>query len=94
MRSSYGPLPKEVVAFIELIKLRLLASQKRVLAIKEHMLDFEITFQGDLDYSTRGIENLPYKIELSKHPPSFRLKKSNLGEGVLKAVSEILYQCA
>ncbi len=93
MRSSYGPLPKEVKAFIELIKIRLLAAQRKVSAIKEHMLDFEIIFQEDLNYNAQGIERLPYKVEVTKYPPGFSLKKRNLGEDALKAISEVLYQC-
>ena len=93
MRSNYGPLPKEVDAFVELVKIRLLAAQKKVSAIKENLLDFEIIFQEDLTYNARGLEALPYKIEVNKYPPGFSLKKRGLGENVLKTISEVLYQC-
>ncbi len=93
MRSNYGPLTKEADAFIELIKLRLLAAQKKVSAIKENLLGFEITFQEDLDYNIKGLERLPYKIEVTKYPPGFNLKKRGLGENILKTISEVLYLC-
>ena len=94
MRSNYGPFPKEVSAFVELIKLRLLAAQKKVVSVKENLLDFAVTFKKDFDYNARSIEALPYKVEITKYPPGFSLKKHNLGEDALKAISDILYQCA
>lgn len=95
MRDNYGPLPTEVKAFIELIKLRLLATKKGVVNIKEHLLDIQIIFHSspeDLDYDSKSLKSLPYKVEVTQYPPGFSLKKRGLGEDILKVISDILYK--
>jgi transcription-repair coupling factor (superfamily II helicase) len=96
IRAHHGPLPQEVKAFIELAKLRLLAVQKGVVTITEHMTDIQLTFVKEkIDYDARGIKALPYNVEPTRYPPGFSLKKRGLKqEDTLKAISEILYQCA
>ena len=96
MREAYGPLPPEVKAFVELVKLRLLASERGVASIKEHMTDIEIAFGGDsVDYDARRIKEMPYSVEPTRYPPGFSLKKRGLAAGDIPgAVSNILYACA
>ncbi|MEZ4607295.1 MAG: transcription-repair coupling factor [Deinococcales bacterium] len=99
LRANYGPLPKEVNAFLEMMRLRLLANQKGVASIKEHMTDVQISFQKDgiqnIDYDARGLKNLRFKVEVTNYPPGFSLKKLGLkSEEVLEALSEILYLVA
>ena len=99
LRTRFGPLPEETTAFIELLKLRLLAKQKGIAAIKEHLLDVEISFHKDgldnIDYDARGLQKLPYTIETTPYPPGFKLKKRGLDPiSLLKAIADILYQCA
>ncbi len=96
MRAGYGPLPTEVKNFIDLVKLRLLAGQRGVVTIVEHMTDIQISFeQESIDYDDRGIKNLPFAVEATRYPPGFSLKKRGLKTAdTLTALSEILYLCA
>jgi transcription-repair coupling factor (superfamily II helicase) len=96
LRENYGPLPPEVKAFLELTKLRLLAAQKGVVTITEHMTDIQVSFeQTELDYDARALKALPYNVEPTRYPPGFSLKKRGLkAEEALPALSSILYLCA
>ena len=95
MREAFGPLPHEVKAFIELVKLRLLAASKNVATIKEHMTDVQISFeQESIDYDAKGIKELPYNVEPTRYPPGFSIKKRGLSEAdTLQAISRVLYLC-
>ena len=95
MRELFGPMPPEVRAFVELVKLRLLAAQKGVVTIAEHMTDIQISFaQEKIDYDAKGIRELSYTVEPTRYPPGFSLKKRGLkGIDALTALSEILYLC-
>src|SRR5690606_18865533 len=54
MREAYGPLPAEVKAFVDLVRLRLLAGAKGVVSIREHMTDIELAFASEtIDYDRR-----------------------------------------
>ena len=96
MREAYGPLPPEVKAFVELVKLRLLAAERGVASIKEHMTDIEIAFGGDsVDYDSRRIKDLPFNVEPTRYPPGFSIKKRGIAAGDIPgAVSSVLYACA
>jgi len=96
LRADYGPLPSEVKAFIELAKLRLLAAQKGVVTIKEHLTDIQLSFaQEAIDYDARALKRLPYTLEPTRYPPGFSLKKRGLkSDQLLRALSEVLYLCA
>jgi len=96
MRERYGPLPDEVKAFTELVKLRLLAAQKGVVTITEHMTDIQLSFeQTAVDYDARALKELPFSVEPTRYPPGFSLKKRGLkGNEKLSALSDILYLCA
>ena len=96
MREAFGPMPDEVKAFIELVKLRLLALSKGVVTIKEHMTDIQLGFEAEnLDYDAKGIKALPYSIEPTRYPPGFSVKKRGLQEDAkLEAISRLLYLCA
>jgi transcription-repair coupling factor (superfamily II helicase) len=95
MRERYGPLPGEVRAFTELVKLRLLAAQKGVATISEHMTDVQLSFAGEsLDYDARKLKSLPFTAEATRYPPGFSIKKRGLkGDEILNAVTEVLYLC-
>lgn len=96
LRHHYGPLPQEVKAFVDMVKLRLLALQKGVVTIAEHMTDIQLSFAGDsLDYDTKSMRELPYNVEETRFPPGFSLKKRGLkNEDILSALTDILYVCA
>ncbi len=96
MRERYGPIPAEVKAFIDLAKLRLLASDKGAISIKEHMTDIQIIFEKEsLDYDARGLKNLPYSVEVTRYPVGFSIKKRGLHqEKQFDAINRVLYLCA
>ncbi|ADI13281.1 transcription-repair coupling factor [Truepera radiovictrix] len=93
MRERYGPLPDEVRTFTELVKLRLLAAQKGVVTITEHMTDIQVSFAHEnLDYDARKLKTLPFGVEPTRYPPGFSLKKRGLrGSEVLGALTDTLY---
>jgi len=95
MRERYGPLPPEVQAFTELVKLRLLAAQKGVATITEHMTDVQLSFeQESLDYDARKLKALPFTAEATRYPPGFSIKKRGLKAGeLLGAINDVLYLC-
>ena len=95
MRESFGPMPSEVKAFVELVKLRLLAGAKGVASIKEHMTDIEVTFSSEtVDYDARLIRELPFSAEPTRYPPGFSIKKRGLKkDDYLDAISRVLYAC-
>lgn len=95
LRERYGPLPAEVQAFIDLIKVRLLASDKGVATIAEHMTDIQLSFhQERVDYDARAMRELPFKAEATRYPPGFSIKKRGLGAlEVLQAIQRVLYLC-
>ncbi len=95
MRERYGPLPAEVRTFTELVKLRLLAAQKGVVTISEHMTDVQLSFEGErLDYDARKLKALPFTAEATRYPPGFSIKKRGIkGDDILSAVTDVLYLC-
>ena len=96
LRERFGPIPAEVKTFIELAKIRLLAADKGVANIKEHMTDVQLSFAHEsLDYDAKGIKALPYNVEPTRYPPGFSIKKRGLkAEQMLEAISRVLYLCA
>ena len=96
MREAFGPLPSEVKTFIDLIKLRVLAQDKGVAAIKEHMTDIQMSFEAEnLDYDAKAIKALPYSVEATRYPPGFSIKKMGLSEdSYIDALTRVLYTCA
>jgi transcription-repair coupling factor (superfamily II helicase) len=95
LREQYGPLPQEVKTFIELVKLRLLATDKGVVTIKEHMTDVQLSFNREtLDYDAKRLKELPFSAEATRYPPGFSIKKRGLNsEALLDAISQVLYLC-
>ena len=95
LRERYGPLPPEVKVFTELVKLRLLAAQKGVATISEHMTDVQIAFAGEsLDYDARKLKSLPFTAEATRYPPGFSIKKRGIkGDALLNAITDVLYLC-
>src|SRR6056297_2646048 len=78
LRAARGPFPPEVKAFLELVKLRLLAEGKGVAAISEHMTDVQVSFRAnfdELDYDPRKLRDLPFTAEATRYPPGFSVKK-------------------
>ncbi len=98
LREEFGPMPSEVKAFIDLVKLRILALEKQVLSIKESLTEIQLVFERNpdaLDYDAKAMRELPYGIEPKKYPPGFSLKKRGLKvEELLEAISRILYLVA
>jgi transcription-repair coupling factor (superfamily II helicase) len=97
LRERYGPFPSEVKAFVELSKLRLLASSRGVASITEHMTDVQIAFHAaSVDYDARRIKALRFTVEPTRYPPGFSIKKRGLGEGaqLLGAITDVLFACA
>lgn len=96
LRERYGPIPTEVKTFIDLVKLRILATDKGVSSIKEHMTDIQLSFDHEnLDYDAQGLKKLPYTTEPTRYPPGFSIKKRGLKEEQwLEAISRLLYLCA
>jgi transcription-repair coupling factor (superfamily II helicase) len=95
VREQYGPFPAEVHAFIELVKLRLLAAAKGVASIREHMTDNEIAFAGErIDYDARAVKQFPFSAEPTRYPPGFSIRKKGLKDSAyLEAISRVLYAC-
>lgn len=95
LREAYGPFPAEVRAFVELTKLRLLAGGKGVVSIKEHMTDVQVSFAGEvdgIDYDAKALKDLVFKVEATRYPPGFSVKKRGLkSDALLDAISEVLY---
>jgi transcription-repair coupling factor (superfamily II helicase) len=95
LREAFGPFPPEVQAFLELVKVRLLAAGKGVASIKEHMTDIEITFAAEqIDYDSRAIREFPFSVEPTRYPPGFSIRKRGLkAADYLGAISRVLYAC-
>ncbi len=95
LRDRYGPLPAEVKVFTELVKLRLLAAQKGVATISEHMTDVQLTFVHErLDYDARKLKSLSFTAEATRYPPGFSIKKRGVrGDDLLSAITDVLYLC-
>jgi transcription-repair coupling factor (superfamily II helicase) len=95
LRGARGPFPPEVKAFVELVKLRLLAEGKGVASIQEHMTDVQVSFHAafdDLDYDPRKLRELPYAAEATRYPPGFSVKKRGLKTADLpQALQQLLY---
>jgi len=95
MREAYGPFPAEVKAFVELVRLRLLAGSKGVVTIKEHMTDVQLSFADgldDIDFDNRKLKQLPFSVEATRYPPGFSIKKRGLkAEALPGAVQDVLY---
>ncbi len=95
MREAFGPLPKEVKAFVDLVTIRLLAHEKGVVSIKEHLSDYQISFEHDnIDYDAAEIKRLAFRVEPSRYPPGFSIKKRSLNKvDILTAITKVLYLC-
>ena len=94
MRERYGPMPEEVKTFTDIVKVRLLASQKGVATIAEHMTDVQLSFeQESIDYDAKALKALPYSVEPTRYPPGFSIKKRGLKGKGLEAISDVLYLC-
>ncbi|MEJ2668313.1 MAG: transcription-repair coupling factor [Deinococcales bacterium] len=95
MREAFGPFPDEVRAFVELVRLRLLATGKGVVTIKEHMTDVQLSFDEGLDaldFDNRRLKALPFSVEATRYPPGFSIKKRGLKAGALPgAIQDVLY---
>ncbi len=95
LREARGPFPLEVKAFLELVKLRLLAEGKGVASITEHMTDVQISFHAafdEIDYDPRSLRDLPFTAEATRYPPGFSIKKKGLKSADLpQAVQQLLY---
>jgi transcription-repair coupling factor (superfamily II helicase) len=91
-------MPSEVKAFIDLVKLRILALEKSVSSIKESLTEINIVFDKNadaLDYDAKAMKELPHSIEPKKYPPGFSLKKRGLkADELVEAVTRILYLVA
>ena len=98
LRERFGPFPSEVRAFLDLVKLRLLAARKGVVNIQELLTDVQLSFASDqegIDYDARKLKALPYVVEPTRYPPGFSLKKRGLApERIPQALTEILYLCS
>ncbi len=95
MREAFGPFLPEVKAFVDLVRLRLLASGKGVASVKEHMTDVQVSFDADfdnLDFDPRRLRALPFKVEVTRYPPGFSIKKRGLKTDALPgAIQDVLY---
>lgn len=95
MREAFGPFPAEVRAFVELVRLRLLAASKGVVTVKEHMTDVQLSFADDLDsldFDNRKLKALPFQAEATRYPPGFSIKKRGLKSAdLLGAIQDVLY---
>lgn len=95
MRETYGPLPPEVRSFVDLVRLRLLALSKGVVSVKEHMTDVQVSFAADLDsldFDAKKLRSLPFRVEATRYPPGFSIKKRGLkAEDLAGAVQDVLY---
>ncbi len=95
MREAHGPFPPEVRAFIDLVKLRLLAQGKGVATVKEHMTDVQLSFEAgldELDFDPMKLRQLPFQVEATRYPPGFSIKKRGLKpEALPSAIQDVLY---
>ena len=95
MREAYGPFPPEVKAFVELVRLRLLAASKGVVTVKEHMTDVQLSFEeglDSLDFDNRKLKALPFSVEATRYPPGFSIKKRGLKpDALVAAIQDVLY---
>jgi len=95
MREAYGPMPDEVKAFVDLVRLRLLAASKGVVTVKEHMTDVQLSFADgldELDFDRRKLKQLPFAVEATRYPPGFSIKKRGLKARDLPGViQDVLY---
>jgi transcription-repair coupling factor (superfamily II helicase) len=95
LREEFGPMPNEVKAFIDLVKLRILALEKNVSSIKETMTEIQMVFGTpfeNLDYDAKAMKELPFGVEPKRYPIGFTLKKRGIKpEELLEAISRILY---
>jgi len=95
LRQAHGPFPPEVAAFVELVKLRLLAEGKGVASVKEHMTDVQVSFHAqfdELDYAPRKLRELPFHVEATRYPPGFSIRKRDLASADLpQALQRLLY---
>ena len=91
-------MPNEVKAFIDLVKLRILALEKKVSSIKESMTEVTMVFDTpfeDLDYDAKAMKELPFGVEPKRYPIGFTLRKRGIkSEEMLEAISRVLYLVA
>lgn len=94
VREARGPFPPEVAAFFDLVKLRLIARQKGVASIAEHMTDVQVSFHeafDELEYDPRALRELPFTAEATRYPPGFSVKKKGLdAEALPKRLQQLL----
>ena len=92
MREAYGPFPPEVKAFVDLARLRLLASSKGVATIKEHMTDVQLSFDAaleTLDYDAKRMKGLAFSGATTTRPAS--ASKRVEAADIPGAIMELLY---
>ena len=95
LRSRLGPFPPEVKAFVDLVKLRLLAESKGVASIKEHRSDVQISFKAqfdELDYDPQKLRQFDVPVEATRYPPGFSITKRGIKSADLPSLLQrILY---
>jgi transcription-repair coupling factor (superfamily II helicase) len=96
LKSRHGPPPREVQSFLDLARLRVVAANKNVVAVAESMTGIQVTFaHGDLDYDARALRSQPYRVEVTKYPPGFKLEKRGLKpDEYPRVVLDLLYHFA
>lgn len=95
LRERYGPMPLEAHAFMELVKLRILAESKGVASIQEDRTGVQMSFHAqfdDIDYDPRKLRELPFPAEATRYPPGFAITKRGIASADLpKALQSLLY---
>ncbi|AEB11979.1 transcription-repair coupling factor [Marinithermus hydrothermalis] len=93
LKARYGPPPREVEHFFALTRLRLLAEKKGVLSITEDLTHIQVVMgRWPLDYDARGLRSFPQRVEVTQHPPGFRVEKKGLEPGQYPQVlMDLLY---
>ncbi len=81
VKKTYGPLPPEARRFFALARLRLLAQRRGVRSIVEERDAVSVVLPAwPLDYDAKALSELPYAVEVVRHPPGFRLDARHLDE--------------
>ena len=93
MKSRHGIVPREVQNFLDLARLRVIGTAKKVVSINETMTQLNVVFGvQSLDYDARRMKELPYKIEVTRYPQGFKLEKKGLKpDEYAKVILEVLH---